>query len=54
MEWTTRSIPSESGRWLTGVAKVLSQTDTAPPRRAISATASRSVIPRRGLLGVST
>ena len=46
-EWITRSAPSSSGRWLTGVAKVLSMISLAPPkRRLISASRGRSATRR--------
>ena len=49
----TRSTPSAIGRWLTGVANVLSASVTMPRSRAIAATAAMSVISSRGLLGDS-
>jgi hypothetical protein len=46
-------MPASNGRWLIGVANVLSATVTMPRARASSATARRSVISSRGLLGDS-
>src|SRR2546422_448519 len=42
VECSTTSAPSSSGRWKHGVAKVLSTTNRAPARRAISPAAARS------------
>ena len=53
-EWITMSNPSSIGRWIHGLAKVLSETEIALCLRAIFATASRSISLRSGLLGVST
>ena len=49
----TRSTPKSKGRWQMGVAKVLSQTTSAPARWAMAVTASRSVMLSNGLVGVS-
>ena len=49
---STASAPSASGRWLTGVANVLSTTTSASPLRAT--TPAMSTTSRRGLVGVST
>ena len=48
------SKPNSIGRWIHGLAKVLSETEIALCARAIFATASRSINFRSGLLGVST
>ncbi len=48
------SKPSSIGRWIHGLAKVLSETEIALCFRAIFATASRSISLSSGLLGVST
>src|SRR5437899_11395362 len=53
VECSTTSAPSSRGRWKQGVAKVLSTTESAPARRAISVTASRSHSRIIGLVGVS-
>lgn len=47
-------MPKSTGRWFSGVAKVLSAMVNTPCARASSATARRSVICSSGLLGVST
>ena len=53
MLWTTAPAPSSSGRWLTGVANVLSTaTRTSGPTAAISA--GRSITLSVGFVGVST
>ena len=52
VEWTTAPAPSSSGRWTTGVAKVLSTATSASP--AISAIAAMSTMLSSGLVGVST
>src|ERR671919_556423 len=49
--WSTRSAPSDSGCWTTGVAKVESTTVNGP---GTAATASMSVSVSAGLAGVST
>ncbi len=51
--WTTMSAPSSSGRWSSGVAKVLSTTSTQPGARAAAA-AAMSETATSGLLGVSS
>ena len=51
VECTTAAAPSSSGRWLTGVANVLSTTMTASPR---ATTAARSTVLSVGFVGVST
>ena len=51
-ECTTASAPSSSGRWITGVAKVLSTATIAPPLRAT--TAGMSTTLSSGFVGVST
>ena len=48
------SKPSSSGRWIQGLAKVLSATAMRSRPRAIFATAARSINLSSGLLGVST
>src|SRR4029453_10973510 len=48
------SKPSSIGRWIHGLAKVLSETEIVLCFRAILATASRSISLSSGLLGVST
>ena len=48
------SAPRARGRWIHGVAKVLSTTTSAPWRWATSATAAMSTMVSRGLVGVST
>ena len=53
-ECTTISKPSSSGRWIHGLAKVLSATAMRSCSRAILATAARSISLSRGLLGDST
>jgi hypothetical protein len=52
-ECTTMSKPCSSGRWIQGLAKVLSATAISLRSCAIFATASRSISLSRGLLGVS-
>ena len=52
--WVTRSAPNSIGRWMYGLANVLSTTSFAPCRWASSAAARRSVIRITGLVGVST
>ena len=47
------SKPCSSGRWIQGLAKVLSATAMRLRSRAISATAARSMSFNSGLLGVS-
>ena len=47
------SAPSSSGRWIHGVAKVLSTTSRILRARAISATAAMSTRRKSGLVGVS-
>ena len=54
VEWMTTSAPNSSGRWLMGVAKVLSTTRRAPPSRAMPAMTSRSQSRIMGFVGVST
>ena len=54
VEWQTTSMPSASGRWKKGVAKVLSTTLTAPRARAMAAMAARSAILSMGLVGLSS
>ena len=51
-ECTTASAPSSSGRWLTGVANVLSTATNALRRR--SSTPATSTTLSMGLVGVST
>ena len=53
-ECMTTSAPSSSGRWMNGVAKVLSTTVSAPAVAAMRATALMSTTLRSGLVGVST
>src|SRR5437660_8449166 len=52
VECTTKSAPCSSGRWLTGVAKVLSTATSAPPRRATTPATSTTL--SSGLVGLST
>ena len=52
-ECMTMSAPSSSGRWIHGVAKVLSTTTRMPRARAIAATAAMSTSRSIGLLGDS-
>src|SRR5207253_8706327 len=52
-EWITMSKPDSIGRWIQGVAKVLSETLMIFFSRAIFAMASMSMIFSSGLLGVS-
>ena len=52
--WVTRSAPNSIGRWMYGLAKVLSTTSRASWRWARSAAARRSVSRITGLVGVST
>ena len=52
-ECMTMSAPSSSGRWIQGVAKVLSTTTRMPRLRAVSATAAMSTRRRSGFVGVS-
>ena len=52
-EWTTTSMPRSMGRWLTGVAKVLSMIVRMPRARAIPAMAAMSFSARVGFPGVS-
>ncbi len=57
--WKTMSAPCVSGRWMAGVANVLSTTISGrrPPSRArrstVSATAAMSTVLSSGLVGVS-
>jgi hypothetical protein len=51
--WSTRSAPSSSGRWLIGVAKVLSTTTVAPAARARSASRATSSTFSVGFVGLS-
>src|SRR5476649_1510067 len=52
--WVTRSAPNSIGRWMYGLANVLSTTSLALWRWARSAAARRSVMRITGLVGVST
>ena len=52
--WVTRSAPNSIGRWMYGLAKVLSTTSRTSWRWARSAAARRSVSRITGLVGVST
>jgi hypothetical protein len=54
VECTTMSMPSSSGRWLIGLAKVLSHTLRMPRARHSAAMACRSASFSIGLVGVST
>ncbi|MNY02362.1 hypothetical protein D3C86_1349330 [compost metagenome] len=54
VECSTMSKPSSSGRWIHGLAKVLSATQMMPRARQVRAMAARSVRRSSGLLGVST
>ena len=51
---TTRSAPSAIGRWMTGLAKVLSTTSPRLCEWASDGVAARSVNRITGLVGVST
>ena len=51
---TTRSAPNSIGRWMYGLAKVLSTTSRRSWRCASAAAAARSVRRMTGLVGVST
>ena len=52
--WVTRSAPNSIGRWMYGLANVLSTTSRMPCRCARSAAARKSVSVMIGLVGVST
>jgi hypothetical protein len=54
MLWRTMSAPCSSGRWRTGLQKVLSTQSRASCAWAISAARARSVISMVGFVGVST
>ena len=54
VECTTASAPSSSGRWLTGVANVLSTATNARAAARAAITAATSTTLSSGLVGVST
>ena len=54
VECTTAPAPCSSGRWLTGVANVLSTATSTSPADRVDARAARSTTLSVGLVGVST